>query len=91
MHASWTDACIPRLAPDGSSGRAKTAHSCFHGCTLREARPSGSDRTPPHPCTVNAAHHLHTRPPDARLEYQGSLVNTYSSLDLAEFRARAQG
>jgi hypothetical protein len=64
------------------TGRAKTAHSCFHGCTLRMARPSGSNRTPPHPCTVTAAHHLHTRPPDARLEYQGSLVNTYSSLDL---------
>ena len=64
------------------TGRAKTAHSCFHGCTLCAAQPSGSDRTPPHPCTVTAAHHLHTRPPDVRLEYQGSLVNTYSSLDL---------
>ena len=64
------------------TGRAKTAHSCFHVCTLRAARPSGSDCTPPHPCTVTATHHLHTRPPDVRLEYQGSLVNTYSSLDL---------
>jgi hypothetical protein len=62
--------------------RAYTAYSCFHSCTLRAARPSGSDRKAPHPCTVTAAHHLHTRPPDARLEYQGSLANTYYSLDL---------
>lgn len=54
----------------------------FMGCTLCGARPSGFDRTASHPCTVTAAHHLHTRPPDARLEYQGSLVNTYSALDL---------
>jgi hypothetical protein len=63
-------------------GRAYTAYSCFHGCTLRPTPPSGSDRNAPHPCTVTAAHHLHTRPPDARLEYQGSLANTYFSLDL---------
>ena len=69
-------------------GRAYTAYSCFHGCTLRAARPSGSNRNAPHPCTVTAAHHLHTRPPNARLEYQGSLANTYFSL--AEFRASAE-
>ena len=71
-------------------GRADTAYSCFHGCTLRAARPSGSHRDAPHPCTVTAAHHLHTRPPDARLEYQGSLVNTYFSLDLRRIRANAE-
>jgi hypothetical protein len=60
-------------------GRAYTAYSCFHGYTLRVVRPSGSDRNTPHPCTVTAAHHLYTRPLDARLEYQGSLVNTYLS------------
>jgi hypothetical protein len=61
------------------------AHSCFHGCTLsRAARLSGFHCTQPHPCTVTAADHPHTRPPDAafRLEYLGSLVNTYCTLDL---------
>jgi hypothetical protein len=39
----------------------------------------------PHPCTVlTAAHHTHTRPPDApaRIASPQSLSNTYSSLEL---------
>ena len=46
------------------TGRTYTAHSCFHGCTLCAAQPSGSDSTTLHPCTVTATHHLHTRPPE---------------------------
>jgi hypothetical protein len=47
----------------------------------------------PHPCTVlTAAHHIHTRPPDAvpaRLAYQRPLVNTYCMFDLrSHLRAR---
>ena len=46
------------------TGRAYTSHSRFHGCTLRVARPSGSDHTTLHPCMVTAAHHHHTLPQD---------------------------
>jgi len=42
------------------TGRAKTSHRSFHGCTLlRAARLSGFPRTRPHPCVVAAHHILH--------------------------------
>ena len=46
--------------------------------------------TRPHPCTVTATHHIHTRPPDipARLAYQRPLVNTYCTSDLCRPWAR---
>jgi hypothetical protein len=65
---------IPRFAPHGLNLTSGTAYSAHSSCGLRAVRPSSL-----------ALHFFpHTRPPDtaARLEYQGSLVNTYSSLDL---------
>jgi hypothetical protein len=87
----------PRAPTDTVSApeRAKPARNSFHGCKLLSAaRLSSYHCTRPHPCTVTAAHHPNTRPPDthaisARLEYQGSLVNTYSTYDLRRIPARA--
>jgi hypothetical protein len=61
----------------------------FHGCKLHTVRLS-SYCTRPHPCTVTAAHHPHTRPPDiqAHLEYQSPLVNIILIPDLCRPRAR---
>ena len=70
------------------TGRAYTAHSCFHGCTLlRAARLSGFPRTRPHPCVVAAHHILHARPPDASgcasaSRIQNSLVTFHCCLEL---------
>jgi hypothetical protein len=72
-------------------GPVTPARNSFHGCKLLSAaRLSSSHCTRPHPCTVTAAHHPHTRPPDipARLAYQGSLVNTYFFLGLRRPRSR---
>jgi hypothetical protein len=57
---------------------------------LSVVRLSSSHCTRPHPCTVTAAHHPHTRPPDilARLAYQRSLVNTYFFPGLRRPRSR---
>jgi hypothetical protein len=76
----------PRARTDTFTGpaSAKPARNSFHDCKLLSAvRLSSSHCTRPHPCTVTAAHHPHTRPPDipARLAYQRSLVNTYSTSD----------
>ena len=71
-------------------GPGKPDLNRFHGCKLLSAgRLSISHCTRPHPCTVTAAHHPHTRPPDiqARLAYQRSLLNTYSTSDLGRLRA----
>jgi hypothetical protein len=72
--AFLTSARIPRLATHGLYLTSGTAYSARSSCGMRAVRPS------------SLALHFspHTRPPDiaARLEYQGSLVNTYSSLDL---------
>jgi hypothetical protein len=70
------------------TGRAKTAHSSFHDCTLlRAARLSGFPRTRPHPCVVAAHHLLHMHPPDASgcasaSRIQNSLVNFHCCLGL---------
>jgi len=72
-------------------GPVNPARNSFHGCKLLSAvRLSSSHCTRPHPCTVTAAHHPHTRPPDipARLAYQRSLVNTSCTSDLCRPRAR---
>ena len=72
-------------------GPVNPARNSFHGCKLLSAvRLSSSHCTRPHPCTVTAKHHPHTRPPDipARLAYQGSLVNTYFFLGLRRPRSR---
>ena len=62
-------------------GRAYTAHSCFHGCTLlRAARLSGFPRTRPHPCVVAAHHILHARPPDASECASAELASDLSQL-----------
>jgi hypothetical protein len=65
-----------------------TYRNNFHDCTLHAARLS-SYCTRPHPCTVTAAHHIHTRPPDilGRLAYQRPLVNTYCTSDLCRHLA----
>jgi hypothetical protein len=71
-------------------GPGKPDLNRFHGCKLLSAgRLSISHCTRQHPCTVTAAHHPHTRPPDipARLAYQRSLVNTYLTSDLCRQRA----
>jgi hypothetical protein len=71
-------------------GPVKPSRNSFHGGKLLSAmRLSSSHCTRPHPCTVTAAHHPHTRPPDiqARLAYQRSLLNTYSTSDLGRLRA----
>jgi hypothetical protein len=71
------------------TGTVNTARNSFHGCILHAAR-LRSYYTRPHPCTVTAAHHIHTHPPDipARLAYQRPLVNTYCTSDLCRLRAR---
>ena len=74
------------------SRRPEPARNSFHRCTLLRAVTLS---TRPHPCTVTATHHPHTRPPDthaiaARLEYQGSLVSTYRTYDLRRIPARAR-
>jgi hypothetical protein len=69
----------------------KPACNSSHGCTLLSVvRLNSSHCTRPHPCTVTASHHPHTRPPDipARLAYQRSLLNTYRTSDLGRPRAR---
>jgi hypothetical protein len=74
LRAFWTSARIPRFAAHGLYLTSGTAYSDHSSCGLRAVRPSSL-----------ALHFFpHTRPPDiaVRLEYQGSLVNTYSSLDL---------
>ena len=81
LRACWTLARIPRLlATHGLhliTGTATSAHGSCKPCVVRPRRP--------------AAHFFpHTRPPDthalevgvARLEYWGSLVNTYCTSDL---------
>jgi hypothetical protein len=84
MHA------LPYTSPHNlrMTGTVNTDRNRFHGCTLHAARLS-SYCTRPHPCTVTAAHHVHTRPPDipARLAYQIPLVNTYCTSDLCRPRA----
>jgi hypothetical protein len=78
----------PARAPTDTftgQARAKPARNRCYGCKLLSVvRLSSSHCTRPHPCTVTAAHHPHTRPPDipARLSYQRSLMNTYSTSDL---------
>jgi hypothetical protein len=74
LRALWTSERIPRFAAHGLNLTSATAYSAHSSCGLRAVRPSSL-----------ALHFFpHTRPPDiaARLEYQGSLVNTYSCLDL---------
>jgi hypothetical protein len=65
------------------TGPVNTVRNSFHGCTLLAVLLS-SYCTRPHPCTVTASHHIHTRPPDipVRLAYQRPLVNTYCTSDL---------
>jgi hypothetical protein len=81
LRAFWTSARIPCFAAHGLYLTSGTAYSVHSSCGLLAVRPS------------SLALHFspHTRPPDiaARLEYQGSLVNTYSSLDLRSIRAIA--
>ena len=80
-HHAPTDT-VTRVGPD----RVKLARN---GCMLPSAVRLSLSRYCTHqplPCTVlTAAHHLHTRPPDAvpaRLAYQRPLVNTYCMFDL---------
>jgi hypothetical protein len=74
LRVFWTSARIPRFAAHCLYLTSWTAYSVHSSCGLFAVRPSSL-----------ALHFFpHTHPPDitARLEYQGSLVNTYSSLDL---------
>jgi hypothetical protein len=74
LRAFWTSARIPRFAVHGLYLTSGTTYSAHNSCGLLAVRLSSL-----------ALHFFpHTRPPDivARLEYQGSLVNNYSSLDL---------
>ena len=86
LRACWTLARRPRLATHGLHFISGTANSAHGSCGLRAVRPRRI-----------ALHFLpHTRPPDthalevgaACLEYQGSLVNTYSSLVLRSMPQR---
>jgi hypothetical protein len=86
-HHAPTDT-VSRLGPD----RVKLARN---GCMLPSAVRLSLSRYcthQPHRCTVlTAAHHIHTRPPDAvpaRLTYQRPLVNTYHMFDLCRPRHR---
>ena len=80
---------VARIGPDS----VKLARN---GCMLPSAVRLSLSRCcthQPHPCTVlTAAHHIHTRQPDAvpaRLAYQRPLVNTYCMFDLqSHLRAR---
>jgi hypothetical protein len=84
----YTSPHILRIAPR-IPGPVKPARNSSHGCTLLSVvRLSSSHCARPHPCTVTAAHHPHTRPPDipARLAYQRSLLNTYRTSDLGRPR-----
>jgi len=89
LRACWTLVRTPRLlATHGLClipGTATSAHGSCKPCVVRPRRP--------------AAHFFpHTRPPDthalevgvARLEYWGSLVNTYCTSDLCRPRGRAR-
>ena len=85
MHDSWTDACLPPLAPDSSYLLldVRTTPTVAFTAAQSVSPPSGSDRTALHPCTDTAAHHLHTRPPDICIASPDMLVShSYCYLEL---------
>jgi hypothetical protein len=79
LRAFLTSARIPRLAAHGLYLTSGTAYSAHSSCGLVVRLSSLALHFFPHP-----------RPPDiaARLEYQGSLVNAYPSLDLRSIPRR---